>query len=145
MCIRDRSVSMSCMAVVVYHRPSHPYTAGTEHVGFHRPDRHCLHQARSAVRCSASRMVSCILLRNKRVRHEISYYYPDVGSSIAQTRAKIIRSPKRIGDKNAYVQQMHRVVTPRMMLWSCPEGYHSREKNRLPVPSARGTTLFTTT
>ena len=24
--------------------------------GFHRPDRHCLQQARSAVRCSASRM-----------------------------------------------------------------------------------------
>ena len=24
--------------------------------GFHRPGRHCLHQARSAVRCSASRM-----------------------------------------------------------------------------------------
>ena len=24
--------------------------------GFHQPGRHCLHQARSAVRCSASRM-----------------------------------------------------------------------------------------
>ena len=24
--------------------------------GFHKPGRHCLHQARSAVRCSASRM-----------------------------------------------------------------------------------------
>ena len=24
--------------------------------GFHQPDRHCLHQARRAVRCSASRM-----------------------------------------------------------------------------------------
>ena len=35
----------------------HPYYAGTEHVGF-SPTRggHCLHQARSAVRCSASRM-----------------------------------------------------------------------------------------
>ena len=26
-------------------RPSHPYNAGTEHVGFHPPGRHCLHQA----------------------------------------------------------------------------------------------------
>ena len=26
------------------HRPSHPYYAGTEHVGFHQPGRYCLHQ-----------------------------------------------------------------------------------------------------
>ena len=37
------------------HRPSHPYNVGTEHVGS-SPSRHCLHQARSAVRCRASRM-----------------------------------------------------------------------------------------
>ena len=39
------------------HRPSHPYYAETEHVGFSPTrGRHCLHQARSVVRCSASRM-----------------------------------------------------------------------------------------
>ena len=40
------------------HRPSHPYNAGTEHVGFHRPGRHRLRQTRTAVRCSASLMKS---------------------------------------------------------------------------------------
>ena len=41
------------------HRPSHPYSAATEHVGFFTDQAGiacCLHQARSAVRCSASRM-----------------------------------------------------------------------------------------
>ena len=38
------------------HTPSHPYHAGTEHVGFHQPGKQCLHEARSAVRCLASRM-----------------------------------------------------------------------------------------
>ena len=40
------------------HRPSHLYYTGTGQStsGFHQPGRHCLHQARSAVRCSASRM-----------------------------------------------------------------------------------------
>ena len=37
------------------HKPSHPYNAMS---GFRRPGRRCLHQARSAVRCSASRMKS---------------------------------------------------------------------------------------
>ena len=33
--------------------------------GFHRPGRHCSHQAQSAVRCPASpRRVNCILLRS---------------------------------------------------------------------------------
>ena len=36
------------------HTPSHLYNAGTEHVGFHRPERHHKHKARNAVRCSAS-------------------------------------------------------------------------------------------
>ena len=27
-----------CLAVVVCHKPSHPYNAGIEHVGFHRPN-----------------------------------------------------------------------------------------------------------
>ena len=33
-----------------------PTKAGRSTSGFHRPGRHCLHRARSAVRCSASRM-----------------------------------------------------------------------------------------
>ena len=33
-----------------------PTMPGRSTSGFHRPGRHCLHQARSAVRCSASRM-----------------------------------------------------------------------------------------
>ena len=33
-----------------------PTMPGRSTSGFHQPGRHCLHQARSAVRCSASRM-----------------------------------------------------------------------------------------
>ena len=33
-----------------------PIMPGRSTSGFHQPGRHCLHQARSAVRCSASRM-----------------------------------------------------------------------------------------
>ena len=42
-----------------------PTMPGRSPSRFHRPGRHCLHQARRVVRCSASRMkrVSCILLR----------------------------------------------------------------------------------
>ena len=36
-------------------RPSHPYNAGTEHVGF-SPTKQTLHQERSAVIYSANRM-----------------------------------------------------------------------------------------
>ena len=36
--------------------PRIPTMPGRSTSGFHRPGRHCLHQARSAVRCSASRM-----------------------------------------------------------------------------------------
>ena len=43
------------------------YNAGRSTSGIHRPDRHCSYRTRSAVRCSASRLVarrvSCILLR----------------------------------------------------------------------------------
>ena len=40
---------MSCMTVVVYdHRPSHPYNAGTEHVGF-SPTRQTLPAPNAAV------------------------------------------------------------------------------------------------
>ena len=41
---RGGGVFMLCMAVVNDHGPLHPYNAGTEYVGFHRPERHCLHQ-----------------------------------------------------------------------------------------------------
>ena len=36
--------------------PRIPTLPGRNTSGFHRPGRHCLHQARSAVRCSASRI-----------------------------------------------------------------------------------------
>ena len=36
--------------------PRFPTMPGRSTSGFHQPGRHCLHQARSAVRCSASRM-----------------------------------------------------------------------------------------
>ena len=36
--------------------PRIPTIPGRGTSGFHQPGRHCLHQARSAVRCSASRM-----------------------------------------------------------------------------------------
>ena len=36
--------------------PRIPTIPGRSTSGFHQPGRHCLHQARSAVRCSASRM-----------------------------------------------------------------------------------------
>ena len=36
--------------------PRIPTVPGRSMSGFHQPGRHCLHQARSAVRCSASRM-----------------------------------------------------------------------------------------
>ena len=36
--------------------PRLPTTPGRSMLGFHQPGRHCLHQARSAVGCSASRM-----------------------------------------------------------------------------------------
>ena len=36
--------------------PRTPATPGRSTSGFHQPGRHCLHQARSAGRCSASRM-----------------------------------------------------------------------------------------
>ena len=36
--------------------PRNPTMRGPRTLGFHQPDRHCLYQARSAVRCSASRM-----------------------------------------------------------------------------------------
>ena len=36
--------------------PRIPTMPGRSTSGFHRPDRHCLHQARSAVRCWANRM-----------------------------------------------------------------------------------------
>ena len=36
--------------------PRIPTMPGRSTSGFHQPGRHCLHQARSAVRCSASRM-----------------------------------------------------------------------------------------
>ena len=39
-------VLIPCKAVVVYHRPPHPYDAGTEHVGF-SPTRHILLDAPS--------------------------------------------------------------------------------------------------
>ena len=35
--------------------PRIPTMLGRSTSGFHQPDRHCLHQARSAERCSASR------------------------------------------------------------------------------------------
>ena len=38
------------------HTPSHPVTAGTEHVGFLQKRQTLLSQARSAMRCSAIRM-----------------------------------------------------------------------------------------
>ena len=37
-------------------KPRIPTMPGRSMFGFHQPGRHCLHQARSAVRCSASRM-----------------------------------------------------------------------------------------
>ena len=39
-------------------RPSRPYNADTEHAMSRQPGRHCANQARSAVRCSASRSAS---------------------------------------------------------------------------------------
>ena len=36
--------------------PRIPTMPGRSTLGFHQPGRHCLHQARSTVRCSASRM-----------------------------------------------------------------------------------------
>ena len=50
--------SISCMAVVVYLVDPRPRTMlGRSTSGFqHRQGRHCLHQARVAVRCRASRM-----------------------------------------------------------------------------------------
>ena len=38
--------------------PRIPTMSGRSTSGFHQPGRHCLHQARSAVRCSASRIHS---------------------------------------------------------------------------------------
>ena len=38
--------------------PHIPTLPGRSTPGFHQPGRHCSHQARSAVRCSASRMKS---------------------------------------------------------------------------------------
>ena len=47
--------------------PRIPTMPGRSMSGFHQPGRHWLHQARSAVRCSASRMkVNCILPRTAR-------------------------------------------------------------------------------
>ena len=37
--------------------PRIPTMPGRSASGFHQPARHCLHQARSAVRCSATRMM----------------------------------------------------------------------------------------
>ena len=36
--------------------PRIPTIPGRSTLGYHQPGRHCLHQARSAVKCSASRM-----------------------------------------------------------------------------------------
>ena len=41
--------------------PRIPTMLGRSTSGFHQPGRHCLHQARSAVRCSASRMKGDLL------------------------------------------------------------------------------------
>ena len=64
-------VFISCINVALRQKtktidPRIPYCAGTEHVGFYQSGRHRVNQARSAVRCSASRMkgeLSYILLR----------------------------------------------------------------------------------
>ena len=65
--------SLSCMDIVS--RPDKywyiPPIPGQNTPGFHPRGRHCLHQARSAVRCLAGRMkgeVSCILLTTDLVR-----------------------------------------------------------------------------
>ena len=49
-----------CMAVIVCVTidPRIPTMPGRSKSGFNQPDRHCLHQARSAVRCSAISMKS---------------------------------------------------------------------------------------
>ena len=59
-------VTKPCVAVVRRTRdPRIPATSKRSTSGFHQPGRHRVHQARSAVRCSASRVngESCILLK----------------------------------------------------------------------------------
>ena len=44
--------------------------------GFHQPGRHCLHQARSAVRCSASRMKGELHLSKNRSYDGLRHFVP---------------------------------------------------------------------
>ena len=64
---------ISCMAVVLLTiDPRIPTTPGRSMSGFHRPGRHCLHQARSAVRCWASRVKGELHPTTKRSRSGFS-------------------------------------------------------------------------
>ena len=60
---------MSCLAVYsgMTINPRFPTIPGRSMSGFHRPCRHCLHQARSAVRCSANRMRGALHPTKKRL------------------------------------------------------------------------------
>ena len=46
--------------------------------GVHQPGRHCLHQVRSAVRCSASRMKGELHLSKNRAYDELRHLVPTV-------------------------------------------------------------------
>ena len=50
--------------------PRIPTMPGRSTSGFHRPGRHCLHQARSAVRCPASRYFCSELMKQAVFRYE---------------------------------------------------------------------------
>ena len=53
--------------------PRIPTMPGRSMSGFPRPGRHCLHQARSAVRCSASRMKGELHPTKSRLRGGLAY------------------------------------------------------------------------
>ena len=54
--------------------PRTPTMPGRSTPGFHQPGRHCLHQARSAVRCSASRMKGELHPSKKRSKDRLVYF-----------------------------------------------------------------------
>ena len=51
-----------CGGMTRWYRPSHTYNAGREHVGFHQPGRHCLHQDFSGCGVYLGWFLGCVFL-----------------------------------------------------------------------------------
>ena len=79
--MKTRTVVRGCTQFV--HGRSHvtidpgiPTMPGRSTSGFHQPGRHCLHRARTAVRCSASRMKGELHLSKNRSQDGLRYLVP---------------------------------------------------------------------